>query len=294
MANLFFILSLFSLLALILGLFRPKLVIRWGTKRTRGRVLLIYGLAMIGFLIVAVVTVPPDSAQVGKKGEQKTADSSKKEIQQAKVTLPKYIVLDKDIYDAPVKTQVTMNILVSGEISELGLRALLNRLYSEIKTKKGFKYHDSPTNIYIYAFTSRDRAESGMGQWIAMLLKSYDDKKPSISINERQITALGVQPKVKFGLTEKERKQIWSELVETEDRATEESEQKYPLPDPSKLGYSQSAATDQLKKQAELNSTLTERYKNELAKKYGLTREQLNEIAVEGFTKDWPFPKLQK
>lgn len=211
--------------------------------------------------------------------------------QQPKIVLPTYSVLDEDIYDVPVKTQVTLNILVSGEISEPGLRALLNQLYSSTKARRGFKYHDSPTNIYIYAFTTKERAESGMGQWIAMLQKSYDDIKPTISINERQITQLGAKPEEKFGLSEAKRKQIWSEIVKAEDRATREVEQKYPLPDPLKPGYSQSVARKQLENQAELQGTLNEKYKDELAKKYGLTRKQLEEIAVEGFTKDWPFPK---
>lgn len=59
MQNFFEILFFLSLLGLIIGLISPKLVIRWGSKRTRGRVFLIYGLAMVVFLILVGVTAPP-------------------------------------------------------------------------------------------------------------------------------------------------------------------------------------------------------------------------------------------
>lgn len=211
--------------------------------------------------------------------------------QTIKVNLPSYVVLDREVYDAPVKTSVNLEILVSDEISESSLRFLLNKLYSETKAEKGFKYHDSPTSIGIYAFTSRERAESGMGQWIAMILKNHNDLKPTISINERQIAQLNAKSEEKFGLSESQRKQIWTERVKAEDRARIEAEEKFPLPDPSKPDYSQSTAKKQLEKQVDLMDNLTKKYINELAKKNGLTLEQLEVIAVEAFEKDWPFPK---
>ena len=49
-------------LAIIVGLIRPSLVVRWGEKRTRGRVLLYYG---IGFMVLGslAVTVMPDEVR---------------------------------------------------------------------------------------------------------------------------------------------------------------------------------------------------------------------------------------
>jgi hypothetical protein len=288
-------------------------------------------------------------------------------VEQEKVVVPKYTILGEDVYDAPIKTQVTLNVLVSGEMSEPALAVLLNQLYSSTRARRGFKYHDSPTNIYIYAFTSKERAESGMGQWIAMLQKSYDDVKPTISINQRQITQLGAKPEEGFGLSEERRREIWKELVLVEDRAREEAEEQYPLDptqslregqvfqlsketplmpelepaepmtalqrmrrlapqttikvltvarkhqtpwyfveakSPSKdslgsgwinsvalMGQSQVGPKEQLEKQAELESRLKDKYEDELAKKYGLTREQLEKISIEGIEKDWPFPR---
>ena len=58
-AVIFFILSIIAFVSLIIGLIRPKAVVRWGTeeKRTRGRAAMIYGLATLCFFIVFVVAV---------------------------------------------------------------------------------------------------------------------------------------------------------------------------------------------------------------------------------------------
>ena len=47
------VLATIAVFALIIGLFRPSIVVRWGTKQTRGRVLLYYGL---GFLVLSIVS----------------------------------------------------------------------------------------------------------------------------------------------------------------------------------------------------------------------------------------------
>lgn len=195
-----------------------------------------------------------------------------------KVVMPKYSVLDEDVYDAPIKAQVELNILVSGEISESGLRALLNELYTSTKAKKGFKYHGSPTNIYIYAFTSKERFESGMGQWIAMLQQSPGDAKPRIDIKKRQIDQLGAKPETKFGLSEAKRKQIFYELVKAGDDATKLAIQKYP---------------NDIMKQIDYENKTWEANEEKVRRKYKITEQQIDKIKVEGaIIKDWPMPKL--
>jgi len=321
----------------------------------------------LGLALLLVLTITSYSREESPKSEKKKVESSTLVVQQQTVTLPTYSVLDEDIYDTALKTQVVLNILVSGEISEPGLRALLDMLYSSIRARGGFKYYNPPTNVYIYAFTSKERAESGW-LWIAMLHKSYSDVKPTININERQIAQLDAKPDERFGLSEEKRKEIWKELVLVERRARKEAEERYPLDltqqslrvgqvfqlseetplmpelepadpmaalqrmrrlpprttikvlklamkrqtqwylveakSPSKaslgsgwinsialIGQAQVDSMKQMEKQFELESRLKDNYKNKLAKKYGLTCEQLDEITTEAFAEDWPFPK---
>jgi len=204
-----------------------------------------------------------------------------------------YSVLNEEKHDSPVKAQVVLNILVSGNVTEKNLTALLNKLCSSIKSRRGFKYHDSPTNVYIYAFISKEQYDSEMGLWIAMLDKSYNDSTPNIYIDKKQISQINVKTEEKFGLSESKRKQIWKELVEAEDKALIESEKKYPLPDVYNPGYSQSLFLKQYEKQSDFQIKLDKKYKHNLAKKYKLTPEQLNKIATEGVSKKWPFPKMK-
>jgi hypothetical protein len=293
MGTIFFILFLLALLCFILGLINPRLVIKWGEKRSRGKVALIYGIAMIFFVALGSLTTNPSKEQGNKEvmkgiSVQETSRAETKEFEQLR-----YTVLDREVYDAPVKTQVTLKLLVSGNITEKGLEELLIRLYSEIKKETGFEYRKNPNNIDIYAFTSKERAESGMAQWIGMLLKNVPDEEPEIRMNDRQFAHLKAAPEEKFGLSEEKRKEIWDEIVKAEDRANKEAEERYPLPDPSKPGYSQTKVRDIIIKQGELIETLTEKYMNEVTTKYGLTQEQLDAIVAEAFEKDWPFPKIK-
>lgn len=193
-----------------------------------------------------------------------------------KKAILKYTILNEDVYDAAIKTQVTLSVLVSGEISEAGLKNLLNQLYSSTKARKGFKYHDSPTSIYIYAYTSKERAESGMAQWIAMLQKADAETKPTTNINERQLAQLGAEPEERFGLSEEKRKEIWKELILIEDRAMKEAEKQYP---------------EEWEKEIEMQRRLIGENENKLAQKYELTSDQLGKISTEGLEKDWPFPR---
>jgi len=224
--------------------------------------ILIWGIV----LSLTVIFCGKETSGVEKKVEEKA------ELQ---IALPSYSILNEEIYDESVKTQVTLSILVSGEISEEGLKALLGKLYSTIKARKGFKYHKHPTNIYIYAYTTKERFQSQWALWIAMLEKSYSDAEPTISIKRTQLDQSGKESEQKFGLSEAKRKKIYWELDEAGWRAEREGQKKYP---------------SDLNKQARLCEILEEKYKAPIREKYNITKEQAFKITVEGFVEDWPVP----
>ena len=64
MENLYLVLFLLSFLLLIMGLISPKAVIKWGSKRTRGRVLLTYSITMIGFFILFGITASSNTKKI--------------------------------------------------------------------------------------------------------------------------------------------------------------------------------------------------------------------------------------
>ena len=67
-----------TFLVIIIGLIRPSLVVRWGEKRTRGRVLLYYGIGamVLGSLASAVM---PD--EVREKQEQARLEQEREKEQ---------------------------------------------------------------------------------------------------------------------------------------------------------------------------------------------------------------------
>lgn len=207
-------------------------------------------------------------------------------------TLPSYKVLEEEVYDAVIKTQVEQHILVSGEITEDNLKVLMIALYKKIKDRTGFEHRVNPNAIYIYAYIDQERFESQMGQWIAMLSKSASDKNYSMDINEGQLDNLDNTPEEKFGLSEDLRMEIWQEFVKTEDQAFSESLKVYPTPNPLSPEFSQELAKEALNNQAELSDELKEGYKVELLASYNISSDVLDEIVTEGLIKDWAFPKI--
>src|SRR6056297_3318087 len=163
-----------------------------------------------------------------------------------KESMLSHIILNDDVYDAPVKTQVQLDVLITDTaITEQKVRKLLLDLYYKTKVRTGFEYHTNPTNIYIYAYTSKEKAESGMAQWIGMVSQDYDDTQPNISLSETQFNSLSLKPVDKFGLEENIRLEIWEKSIKVEDRAQKEADEKYPL---DKAGITK----DDIKKNSDL------------------------------------------
>jgi hypothetical protein len=185
-----------------------------------------------------------------------------------------HTVLNEDVSETPGKAQITENLLVHPDITEADLRTLLERRYEVANQRSGFRYHEHPTVVAIYAYPSREHAESGMGQWAGMLLQTPGDSVPRITIHPS--VGKPSTEEERFGLPEVQRRDIYSRIVEAEDRGQADAELKHP--------------TDYIK-QAQLASELSEANKGALAKELKLTVGQLREIALEGLTKNWPMPK---
>jgi hypothetical protein len=94
------------------------------------------------------------------------------------------------------------------------------------------------------------------------------DSKPDISISDSRLEAAFEKPKVKAGLTEAQRKQVFWESVAVEDRAMKALER------------GSSSEYDRIMEEGE----------RELRRKYDLTEDELQAIQMEGVTKGWPMP----
>ena len=193
------------------------------------------------------------------------------------IILPEYTIFKDKSYEDAGTEKIIWEILVSPDITADSLEILLGELYKKAYAKSSGK-NDRPLVIDIKTFTSEEYATSGMGQWIGWVSKRGFDSDPNYSYNDRQLQAISKSSATKFGLSQEERIRIWQDIVRAEDRAEEEAFIEFPDMTP-------------FEEFDELEIELISIYKSELAENEGLTLEQLNEIANEGFRNDWPFPE---
>lgn len=84
MENLFLLLFVLSIVALLIGVVKPSLVIKWGSleKRTRKNVLKYYGLSLVASFILFGITMPDEeqlttTAKTTEKAEDKKEENKK-------------------------------------------------------------------------------------------------------------------------------------------------------------------------------------------------------------------------
>ena len=189
-------------------------------------------------------------------------------------------------YDAPVKTQLEYQVLLKQKASQKELRELLEYLYEQASNKGGFEYHEGKaTHIFIYVYPT---AEYSNDQWIGMMNKVGEDSKAEYKLKESFITP--AKEKVNKSKAE-DKMSIFKELFLVEWRATALAEKEFPVAKPNSPDYDKAAAMTMLDKQIDKQRALLLEYREAIAKQYGITLDDLSEIAMEGFENNWPQPK---
>jgi hypothetical protein len=82
-------------------------------------------------------------------------------------------------------------------------------------------------------------------------------------------------------LPEEERRQIYTALIRSQDRADREAERKYPID--TRIFIESDEHTAETKR-------LMTKYKNELLDELNISEKELNKIRTEGLVQQWPFP----
>jgi hypothetical protein len=196
-----------------------------------------------------------------------------------------YEFVREEVYDEPIKTQVLEHLHTIGVPSETQLRHLLTSRAERLKARTGFRYHPTPTNIGVYVYETAEQAKAGQGLQMGMLFWRPEDGPPEITINELVLNAAGQSSTERFGLSEAKRKEIYAEHVRAEDRGQAEAERRRPLGD--------RPTSEALSAQTELANELQERYRRHVARRYGISRETMDSIAIEAMSKAWPQPDLE-
>ena len=80
---------------------------------------------------------------------------------------PKYKILEHDIYEIPIKSQISTRILLTDSVTKNNVLYLLNSFYG-LDSVKTMKYHDTPTHIFIYVYKDSLDLKNGGENWIGM------------------------------------------------------------------------------------------------------------------------------
>lgn len=204
-----------------------------------------------------------------------------------KVDLIDYKIIDKKVQDKPKETQVILNALVNPDSSLLKqqLRELLDSLFKEFLNNRNYVFHEKPNSIGIYLYTSKEKSESGMGQWIARLDYSRaTGSVPKIDFQEVQFKAMSEKSVVKNGLSIEKRKGIWKKYIELQDKAQKNADKRFPT-------YGSGSRNGNIVKNMDLVNVLIAKYKKTLAAEYKIKETEIDAIADEAMSNGWPFPK---
>jgi hypothetical protein len=116
-----FLLSILALIAVFIGLINPKIVIKWGKteKRTRGKVLRLYGLSMILFFILFVVLTPQ------QEQEKLAPTEAEQKIDSKKVSDPNIKDTNKDEESKEMQEAITESVEVNAQTNNGGYNFLI-------------------------------------------------------------------------------------------------------------------------------------------------------------------------
>jgi hypothetical protein len=108
-----------------------------------------------------------------------------------------------------------------------------------------------------------------------MLAKTPSSADAQLSIHDERLAALKSPAEERLGLSEVERKKVFVEIANAEKRAEDDARARVP--------------DSEVMKQIELQRELEKTYKDELARRYTLTQDDLTKIGLEGVKKGWAY-----
>ncbi len=144
------------------------------------------------------------------------------------LAIPGYELYEEKRLNYDGNAEYSGKILLTGNITKQGVRELLMRLYNRIKDANGWKYHDKPTHIFIFAYTDESRAKSKSNLSIADLTKIGINAEPSINYDDKQFEYLDSKPVDKFGLSQAKRMEIYKSYKQALWIAGEKADEEVP------------------------------------------------------------------
>jgi hypothetical protein len=211
----------------------------------------------------------------------------------------------QELASLPIDKKVLYRVVVSPQIKENQVRPVVEKIIADITAE------DSDIDeLTVFLFSDRELANGpydvGAATWAPhgalgnvtpeiARNNNRDSYRTSIQVKENLEEYLQKRSRAeeRLGLTEGKRRQIFKEIVAAEDKAQAEADRRYPVSGSITWNMTKSQLLSQMDRNTQLMRALEEKYKNDLTRKYGLTREQLKEITHEGIAENWPMPAME-
>jgi len=183
------------------------------------------------------------------------------------------------------------------ELTEGNVKAVIDKIISEIRIS------DDPEAIVVFLHLSKDHIKGSLPLARAEWWPKGHSLSPKNAINIKNKNTYELEYNINLPrkadksivvirLPELKRREIFTALVKSEDKAQAEAEAKYAI-DPDKIPFNQLRTYDWLtahKKNSEEFVRLAKKYQKILLRKYHITEEELNKIEREAFQENWPLP----
>mgnify|MGYP000451090948 CR=1 FL=1 len=280
------------LIALIVGLIKPSIILRWSKKPTRLKVL---GFWFIGIIIMSIIGITTaDEKQLEKLNTEglnfreytieKTEDISIKALDK---NLSSYEL--NEIDDLPINKRFTYRILVPNDIKSKEVKPTIEKIIKDITSKDN---DIDEINLLLYSDKNLINGiyDVAVAKWapkenskISVIVKNNNREsyETAINIKENLENYLSQRNKeeTKFNLTENQRKEIYKKIYSAEVKARIEADKKFPVDGKD--------ASLNLEKNTSLQTELKDKYTNEVIKEYNITDDVKWEILTEAMNEQW-------
>lgn len=140
-----------------------------------------FGLALLGGLTGRLKAEP--AAQ--PPATASSAEAVQANAPAAEEVLPPYEVADRQVYDAPIKSQVEIRLIVPKDVTTSALRRILEREYQSAMSSGPYKHHAKLTHVFIFAHVSKKILADDPGRWLGRLMYlEHEGSEPKIDFND--------------------------------------------------------------------------------------------------------------
>lgn len=186
------------------------------------------------------------------------------------------------------------------DVAQKKVKNTLNKVISLIRQS------DNPDAISVYLHESTEHIKGGTlplahAEWWPKGHSLSPDNSTNIKNKNTHVIEYTItlpekveSSKVVTRLPETDRREIFTALVKSQDKAQSEADAKYNT-DSSKIPFNQLKSYDfktAITKNADESDYLMKKYRIGLLKKYKITEEELQKISTEAFIENWPMPSF--